>query len=264
MQNGAIAIALVAAAVVRGAGAFNFPDMFQPRTNPAAVGNSKGLAKEEARLLLAIGGTGNGKNAEAETRALVLSIVRGMEARAPPSPTLLSNIDEARSLLDGDWFLQYTAPGGEEDGDGGWVAVDASEGESKITTRRFKGAGQVSGGGIPVDASNTAALQSFDVGGSRVTNVITTGIGQVTVGGTYRRSDAVPLRAVVAFDTARIALNIGPTLDIGFLFDVRAAMKGTKESGWLETTYVSGDVRIGRGNKGSLFVLTRDRDAVGA
>jgi hypothetical protein len=275
-KNGAIAIALTTAIIVGGAGAFNFPNMFKLPTNPATataaaaaarfVGKPKrrSLPNEEIRLLRALGGTGNGKNADAETRAHILSIVRGMETTASPSPTLLSDIDEATFLLDGDWFLRYTAPGGggddDEDDDDGYVAVDATEGGSKIATRRFGKAGRVSGGGIPVDASKNAAVQSFDVRASRVTNVITTRIGLVTVGGTYRASDAVPLRAVVAFDTAKIELDVGPTLDVSFLFDLRAAIKGSKEAGWLETTYVSGNVRIGRGNKGSMFVLTRDRD----
>ena len=240
--------------------------MFKLPTNPATaaaaglavVGDNKpkrSLPNEETRLLLAISGTGSGKNADAETRSSILSIVRGMETDAPPSPTLLSNVDEATSLLDGDWLLAYTGPGDDD-----WAAVDASEGDARITTRRFGKAGRVSGGGVPVDASENAALQSFDVRRSRVTNVIATGVGLVTVGGTYRASDAAPLRAVVAFDTAKIDLDIGPTLDISFLFDLRAAIRGSKEAGWLETTYVSDDVRIGRGNKGSMFVLTRDRE----
>ena len=51
-------------------------------------------------------------------------------------------------------------------------------------------------------------------------------------------------------------------LDLGFLFNLQALVAGTDENGWLETTYLSDRVRIGRGNKGSLFVLTRDLDSV--
>ena len=189
------------------------------------------------------------------------------------SPTLLlddvANNEAAKSLLDGDWFLQYTAPSEINDesivpDNDRWTAIDAAERESKITPQKFKGDGQVSGGGIPVDASSTVARQSFDVDKIRVENVITTWIGLVTVGGTFRQSSKVQLRAVVAFDTAKIKLNLGPTIDISFLFDVRAAIKGTKEAGWLETTYISKNMRIGRGNKGSMFILTRDRDSVSA
>ncbi|KAL3763317.1 hypothetical protein ACHAW5_007709 [Stephanodiscus triporus] len=277
-----VVVALLRATIGIGGGSggamgFDFASVFRPPANPFASAGGKGTMPtardEESRLLRTIADTGNGKDADLETQARVLSIVRRLETGAVPSPTLLSNIQEAKSLLDGDWFLRYTAPseiiddddvgaGGDGIGDDdGWVAIEASEGESKINTRRFGDAGRVSGGGIPVDASNAVAVQSFDVEKSRVTNVITTGIGLVTVGGTYRRSDSVPLRAIVAFDTATIALNVKPfVLDLSFLFDVRAAIKGTREAGWLETTYVSDNVRIGRGNKGSLFILTRDRD----
>ena len=59
--------------------------------------------------------------------------------------------------------MQYTAPSEIDDAelsdDDKWVAVDAKEGSSDIETRQFKKAGSVSGGGIPVDASNSAALQ---------------------------------------------------------------------------------------------------------
>ncbi len=245
--------------------AFNFPaiPIFNPPSKSVVDRGGAGR-KNEVQLLQTIRNTGNGKNADIEKQVRVLSIVRQMETLTPPSPTLLSNLTEAKSLLDGEWYLQYTAPS-EIDGvhsDDKWVAMDASEGESNIETRQFNTAGSVSGGGIPVDASNAVAVQSFDVENSRVKNVITTGFGVVTVGGTYSQSASSPLRAVVAFDTAKIGLSIGPTVDLSFLFDIRAAVKGSRNAGWLETTYISKDVRIGRGNKGSVFILTRDRDAV--
>lgn len=250
------ALILVAVTAIDHAVAFNLPgltDIFKPPTPSSASAN------DESQLLQAISNTGYGKDADLDTQAKVLSIVRRMEKSAPPSPTLLSNPDEAK-ILDGAWYLQYTAPseieGGDEDK---WVAVDAAEGETNIETRQFKQAGAVSGGGIKVDASKSPAKQSIDVENSRVMNEIMAGIGQVTVGGSFRQSTSVPNRAIVAFDTAKI----GP-IDIGFLFDIRAAIQGSKESGWLEVTYISKDLRIGRGNKGSLFVLTRDRDAVEA
>ena len=36
--------------------------------------------------------------------------------------------------------------------------------------------------------------------------------------------------------------------------------RNSRENGWLETTYVDEQWRIGRGNKGTLFILTRDPD----
>jgi hypothetical protein len=263
------ALVLVVLAATRDTYAFNLPgiaNIFKPPSPTAASRPTAKLASDESQLLQAIANTGNGKDADLETQSRVLSIVRRMETSAPPSPTVLTNPDEAK-ILDGDWFLQYTAPSeidgeGEVSSDGQWVAVEASEGESNINTRQFKGAGAVSGGGIKVDASSTPALQSFDVANSRVTNEVIAGIGTVTVGGTFRPSTTVPNRAIVAFDTGKIALDLGLTLDISFVFDILGAIKGTKEAGWVETTYISDDMRIGRGNKGSLFILTRERDAV--
>jgi hypothetical protein len=240
---------------------FNLPNIFKPPSLPKIQTESS--APKEAELLEAISYTANGKNADIETQTRVLKLVRNLETTYPTSPTLLSNPNEAK-ILDGDWYLQYTQTSELDgvDSEDAWVPVSASEGEAKIETRKFKAAGSVSGGGIPVDASKTTPKQSFDIAQSRVQNEILTGFGKVTVAGRFRQSSSVPTRAVVAFDTAKIALNIGLTLDISFLFGIRASLKGTDEAGWVETTYCSNDMRIGRGNKGSLFVLTRDINAV--
>lgn len=252
---------IIALTIIGKAGAFNLPGLTNIFKPPSPTASKSGLANDELQLLKSISNTGNGKDADIETQALVLSIVRRMETQATPSPTLLSNPEEAKQL-DGDWYLQYTAPSEIDGSDDKRVVVDASEGSANIETRQYGNAGTVSGGGIPVDASSTAALQSFDIAESRVMNKITTGLGIVTVGGGFRQSETVPLRAVVGFDTAKLELNVGPTLDISFLFDIRAAIRGSKDAGWLETTYLSDDMRIGRGNKGSLFILTRERDVV--
>ncbi|KAL7436114.1 hypothetical protein ACHAXM_005026 [Skeletonema potamos] len=236
---------------------FNLGTIFKPPTFQAGAGNrSNSLANEEAVLLQQISGTANGKNADIETQARVLSLVRKLETSAPPSQSLLSDANEAK-IIAGDWFLQYTAPSDIDnvDADEKWTAVSDEE---LITTSKAGLQGAVSGGGIAVDASNNVAKQTFDLENQRVTNEIKTGLGLVIVGGPFRQSPNVPLRAIVGFDTAKI----GP-LDISFLFDIRAKLKGgSYDSGWVETTYVSDKVRIGRGNKGSMFILTRDRDAV--
>jgi hypothetical protein len=47
------------------------------------------------------------------------------------------------------------------------------------------------------------------------------------------------------------------------LFDAIAVLRGgITDNGWLETAYLDSDLRIGRGNKGTLFILTRDRYAM--
>ena len=51
-------------------------------------------------------------------------------------------------------------------------------------------------------------------------------------------------------------------LSLGWLFALIRTLRpaltnGADSSSWLETTYLSDRMRLGRGNKGSVFVLTR-------
>ena len=43
-----------------------------------------------------------------------------------------------------------------------------------------------------------------------------------------------------------------------------AFLSGADDASWLETTYLSDKVRLGRGNKGSIFVLRRLDEGGGA
>lgn len=244
--------------LVATASSFNLGAIFKPPAVQISGSSSNKFANDEAVLLQQISGTGNGKNADIETQARVLNLVRKLETAAQPSQSLLSDPKEA-AILDGDWFLQYTAPSEIDfvvDSDDKWTAVAAEDESVKSSKAGLQGA--VSGGGIPVDASNNVAKQTFDIASQRVSNEIKSGLGLITVGGPFRQSPNAPLRAIVGFDTAKV----GP-VDISFLFDIRAKLNGgSYDSGWVETTYVSDSMRIGRGNKGSLFILTRDRDAL--
>jgi len=140
-----------------------------------------------------------------------------------------------------------------------WKVENAEE---NITTKRYNARGSVSAGGINVDVSKKPPKQIFDLSQNTVFNEVALDNGLVRVGGKFRLSEKKENRAVVAFQECTIDLNFGLKLDLGFLFAIRAFVMGTDESGWLETTYLSDAVRIGRGNKGSMFVLTRDEDAV--
>lgn len=251
-------ILIVATALnCQGGRAFNLPNLLVPPTNGASVFSSRQNDLERG-LLLTISGTQNGKTADEPTQERVLSIVKELETTFAPKETLLTNPKDAE-ILDGDWWLQFTM------NDDSFSVVDGSEGDSKITTKQFKkdAQGSISAGGIKVDNDNSGgnpARQSFDVANGRVVNEIETGIGLVTVGIAFRPSTSVPRRALAAFDTGKIATKVGISISLDWIFDLRAKIKGSKESGWLETTYVSPSMRLGRGNKGSVFVLTRDKD----
>ena len=97
MQGILCCIITMVAMSIGQASAFNLPgitNILKPPTKSVAVG----LADDEKQLLQAISNTGNGKNADIETQARVLSIVRRMETNATPSSTLLSNPEEVSYL----------------------------------------------------------------------------------------------------------------------------------------------------------------------
>jgi hypothetical protein len=113
-----------------------------------------------------------------------------------------------------------------------------------------------------VDASNRVVKQIFDVANSRISNEIGLDFGTLTVAGPFQASENVSRRAIVTFEELRIDLNVGIKLNFDWLFRLIKATRGSGPGGWLETTYLDNGMRIGRGNKGTCFILTRELDAV--
>jgi PAP_fibrillin len=222
-------------------------------------------AKKE--LLQTISSTKNGKESPLETQKQVLSLVDFLETQAPASPTLLIDPKESK-LIDGLWYLQYTQPsdlGEETGGIPTWQPKSSNlEVVSKLDTRQANNRGTVSFlGTVAVDTSNRLTTQTIDIANSRVTNFVEQNLFTVEVAGSYEL-DTVPNRVIVSFDKCEIAIKSnGFVLDLSGIFDLRSFLKGgIKAGGWLETTYIDEDIRIGRGNRGSLFVLTREKGAV--
>jgi len=204
--------------------------------------------------------------------------VRQIETKNPPPSTLYTDVAQIH-LLEGVWYLKYTSPSSIEDDQGEeptkadtaakelgdleeWrPAVDEDE---RIETRQIKAKGTVSAAGITVDVSSrdTRQILNFDEDGGSIFNEVELDFATVVVGGRLRPSDLIFNRVIASFTECKITFNNGFVLDLGFLFTIGSAFRGTDESGWLETTYVDKDLRIGRGNKGTMFVLTRDKDTV--
>jgi len=172
--------------------------------------------------------------------------------------------------LNGTWYLQYTSPSSVQDDDGDdsnnnnninvWKPI--SKEETVPTESKFQAKGSISAVGITVDTSNRVVKQIINVDTSQIGNQVDLDFGKVTVGGTFRPSDKVTNRAIVSFTQCQIELKNGLLLDLGFVFGFLAFIRGSSDNGWLETTYVDKDLRIGRGNKGTMFVLTKDPRAV--
>lgn len=249
--------------------AFQFPSLPNffnkvAGSETVAAASAPFIAAKKAKLLEAVSFTANGKEASPEKQAEVLAIVGDIETSSPISPTVLSNDSELKKL-DGVWYLQYTSPSKVGDDDqfpNEWKPDFATEGESNIETKQYNAKGTVSAAGITVDTSNKVVQQIFDVSEGTVTNLVTLDFGKVRVGGPFRESPNVSNRAIVAFNQALITLNNGFEINLGWVFAVLATLRGSKDNGWLETTYLDDELRLGRGNKGTMFVLTRDVDAV--
>ena len=189
---------------------------------------------------------------------------RKLETTAPAPDTILTTDADQ---IDGTWYLQYTSPsdiGDPNQFPDAWKPVNAAEGDSNIETKAFQESqGAVSAQGIKVETANRVVKQIINAPRARVTNEISLDWGDIVVGGSFRKSETVPYRAVVSFDQADIFVASKFKISFGWLFSIIAATKGgNKENGWLETTFIDEDIRIGRGNKGTLFLLTRDPTAV--
>jgi PAP_fibrillin len=116
-----------------------------------------------------------------------------------------------------------------------------------------------------VDTSNRVVQQIFDMTTSSVYNRVELDFGIIgRAGGTFTQSSSVANRAIVSFNEASITFtkNGGFVIDLGWIFSIIGTIRNSKDNGWLETTFLDSDMRIGRGNKGTMFILTRDRDAV--
>ncbi len=193
------------------------------------------------------------------------------------------------ALLNGTWYLQYTSPSevnvtvpqnssssSTPSSSSSYVWEPNNAQLENVETRRFNAQGTVSAAGITIDTSNqTLVQQIFNTDASTVMNRIyfskssnnvnsnDSNLRYAVAGGTYRPSTQQANRAMVAFDTAYIHVPIGNqttiTIPLGWFFTVLSLFrKGNRDNGWLETTYIDTSLRIGRGNKGTMFILTRE------
>mmetsp|Transcript_3950 Transcript_3950/g.8619 ORF Transcript_3950/g.8619 Transcript_3950/m.8619 type:complete len:295 (-) Transcript_3950:1409-2293(-) len=230
--------------------------------------NSPLVQTAKRELLETISNTENGKESPLETQIRVLGLVDYLETKAPVSKTLLTDPSES-DLVDGTWFLQYTQPSEPEGVDmendiQPWTPEESSLDVTKqLDTRKANNEGAVSFlGVVRVDTSNKLTTQTIGVEEKIFANAVEQDFGTIQVKGFFE-FDSVPNRIIASFDNGTLTLKNGFVIDFSFLFALRATLKGgVKAGGWLETTYVDDEIRIGRGNRGSLFVLSRDKDTV--
>jgi hypothetical protein len=192
----------------------------------------------KSELLEAIAGKNRGLLATEIDRKAILAAIATLEDRNPtPNPI------EAMDLLDGDWRLLYTTSQG-------------LLGFERIPLLRL---GQI--------------YQCLRVPEARVYNIAElVGIpfleGVISV--EARFVPATQRRVNVFFERSVIGLQriIGYTDVPGWINQLEAGAKfaaidlsldPNRPPGWLEITYLDQDLRIGRGNEGNVFVLTKVR-----
>jgi hypothetical protein len=192
----------------------------------------------KSELLETIAGKNRGLLATETDRKAILAAIATLEDRNPtPNPL------EAMDLLDGDWRLLYTTSQG-------------LLGFERIPLLRL---GQI--------------YQCLRVPEARVYNIAElVGIplleGVISVEAKF--APATQRRVNVSFKRSVIGLQrvVGYTgvqnwiekLEAGAKFAaIDLSLDPNRPPGWLEITYLDQDLRIGRGNEGNVFVLTKVR-----
>lgn len=191
----------------------------------------------KATLLEAIAGTNRGLLANPTERSAILAAIAQLEDLNPtPRPT------EAGDLLEGNWRLLYTTSRG-------ILGIDqvplVKLGQvyqciRMADTRLFNIAEIV---GVPYLEGLVSVAARFVPVSERRVNV------------TFERS-IIGLQRLLGYENPnqfiqRVESGTAlPAIDL--------AIQNREQRGWLDITYLDADLRIGRGNEGSVFVLTKD------
>jgi hypothetical protein len=192
---------------------------------------------KKAELLEAIAGKNRGLLANEIDNARVLSAIQQLEDINPTKKPL-----EARDLLNGDWRLLYTTSKGILGLDRfplfklGQIYQCIRVSEAKVYN-----IAEIMG--LPMLEGLVSVAASFDPVSERRINVI---FERSIIGLQRFLSYKTPAKMIQQIESGKKFLPIDFKIDRG------------EQKGWLETTYLDQDMRIGRGNEGNVFVLTKE------
>ena len=192
---------------------------------------------KKAELLEAIAGKNRGLLANEIDNARVLSAIQQLEDTNPTPKPL-----EAKDLLNGDWRLLYTTSKGILGLDRfplfkmGQIYQCIRVSEAKV----YNIAEIV---GLPMLEGLVSVAASFDPVSDRRVNVI---FERSIVGLQRFLSYRTPAKLIQQIESGKKFLPMDFKIDRG------------EQKGWLETTYLDEDMRIGRGNEGNVFVLAKE------
>ncbi|GJP37346.1 hypothetical protein CLOM_g21763 [Closterium sp. NIES-68] len=203
----------------------------------AAAGTGAGESVKELKqqLLRAVGGTQRGKAASPQQRQQILRLIEQLEA-ANPTPSPMQS-----PLLAGTWALVYIAPTAASSN-----TLDASE-EGPFLAR----VKPLALGGVRQKAS----LQIIHPEEGRAENVAlftAWGVdGELRIDAECKapaEESKRGVRSTVRFLSFKLALGpLGFTLPLSLI----------SPTGWIDVTYIDEEVRVTRGDKGSVFLATR-------
>ncbi|KAG0613090.1 hypothetical protein M758_6G075900 [Ceratodon purpureus] len=198
-----------------------------------------GRTREELKKLVmrAVTNTNRGKTATDEQKQYIYSLLVELEGQNPTADPINS------PALSGRWALLYTAP------------IDERTSDKYAGTEEGPFLSRVK----PVSLGTVRQSRSFQVidteGGAAENIAEFTFLGRegsLTIYGSVTKSAATEKGAVrvdVTFDSF--------VLKIGSIAFPSVSLSWISPKGWIETTYLDENFRIGRGDKGSIFVAAR-------
>lgn len=203
--------------------------------------DTRQLKTELTRL---VGGTKRGKAASPDQRRAILSAITAMEAACEVADPVES------AWLPGTWSLLYNGAG----------AVDENESEE---WRRSSGEleGPFLSAFKPLTRNVVATrgdTQVIDVAGGRVENIAEFRIFN-SIDGSLNIRGVCSSTPPEQTSGRKVRLDVELTdfvLTIGS-WSTTVSLDRVRPQGWVQTTYLDEDFRIGRGDKGSVFVTAR-------
>ncbi|KAK9845028.1 hypothetical protein WJX74_009835 [Apatococcus lobatus] len=213
-------------------------------TRPLAVftffKQQKPLKDVKAEVLRAVANTARGQKATPVQRKDILVLLEALEARNPTKRPAQSQ------LLSGKWSLLFTGPTEESE----FRKTRAGTLEGPFLSRlkplsanafRTKGVTQV----LDPMAGRAENLAEFSIA-----NAIN---GSLNILGTVSPPEEASIQASrVDVEFTAFDLKLGPaniTVPLGWI----------KPKGWIQTTYLDDELRVGRGDKGSIFLAARQK-----
>ncbi|CAK9320886.1 unnamed protein product [Citrullus colocynthis] len=225
------------------------------------------IYKLKKALVDSFDGTDRGLQASSETRAEIVELITQLEAKNPtPAPT------EALSLLNGKWILAYTSFSGLYPlmSRTTFPLVKVEEISQTIDSESFTVQNSVQFSG-PLATTSISTNAKFEVRSPQRVQIKF----EEGVIGTPQLTDSLVIPENVEFLGQKIDLspfngiitsiqdtasNVAKT--ISSQPPIKFSIPNSKAESWLLTTYLDEDLRISRGDGGSVFVLIKEGSAL--